>query len=116
VAYRNAEEKVNSPAEILGDDSLLLKYLNPHLVAVVTEGALAAPNNASDASTALYVSLVDTVSARVLHRVQHVTASGPASIVMSENWVVYSYWNTKVGNWWPGRGACCYMLLRLPTT
>lgn len=95
LAYRNADEKVNSPAEILGDDSLLLKYLNPHLVAVVTEGTVTAPSNASEASPTLYVSLVDTVSARVLHRVQHTTASAPASIVMSENWVVYSYWNTK---------------------
>eukprot|EP00554_Chaetoceros_debilis_P007419 CAMPEP_0194072748 /NCGR_PEP_ID=MMETSP0149-20130528/395_1 /TAXON_ID=122233 /ORGANISM="Chaetoceros debilis, Strain MM31A-1" /LENGTH=1164 /DNA_ID=CAMNT_0038752653 /DNA_START=169 /DNA_END=3663 /DNA_ORIENTATION=+ len=37
VAYPQRNEVVQSPATILGDDSLLLKYLNPHLCVVVTE-------------------------------------------------------------------------------
>ena len=36
VAYPGRDEIVQSPCNILGDDSLLLKYLNPHLAAVVT--------------------------------------------------------------------------------
>lgn len=36
VAYPRRDEVINSPCDILGDDSLLLKYLNPHMVAVVT--------------------------------------------------------------------------------
>lgn len=33
---KHPHEAVNSPVKILGDDSLLLKYLNPHLLAVAT--------------------------------------------------------------------------------
>jgi len=37
VTYPQRNEVIHSPATILGDDSLLLKYLNPHLCVVVTE-------------------------------------------------------------------------------
>lgn len=37
VAYPQRNEVVQSPSTIVGDDSLLLKYLNPHLCVVVTE-------------------------------------------------------------------------------
>ena len=35
-AYPLYHEVIQSPAVVLGDDSLLLKYLNPHLVVVAT--------------------------------------------------------------------------------
>ncbi|KAG5182672.1 hypothetical protein JKP88DRAFT_348676 [Tribonema minus] len=35
-AYPLRREAIQSPAQVLGDDSLLLKYLNPHLAAVAT--------------------------------------------------------------------------------
>jgi hypothetical protein len=41
------------------------------------------------------VSLIDTVAGRVLHRVVHPDAEPRGGLVVSENWVVYSYWNTK---------------------
>jgi len=37
VTYPQRNEVVQSPTTIVGDDSLLLKYLNPHLCVVVTE-------------------------------------------------------------------------------
>lgn len=37
VVYPQRNEVVQSPSTILGDDSLLLKYLNPHMCVVVTE-------------------------------------------------------------------------------
>jgi len=37
IHYPNPDEIVQTPVTILGDDSLLLKYLNPHLAVVVTE-------------------------------------------------------------------------------
>jgi hypothetical protein len=36
VAYPQRDEVVQSPCNVLGDDSLLLKYLNPHLAVIVT--------------------------------------------------------------------------------
>jgi hypothetical protein len=37
VAYPQRNEVIQSPFTILGDDSLILKYLNPHLCVIVTE-------------------------------------------------------------------------------
>mmetsp|Transcript_41948 Transcript_41948/g.84760 ORF Transcript_41948/g.84760 Transcript_41948/m.84760 type:complete len:995 (+) Transcript_41948:1441-4425(+) len=103
LAYPSASDAVNSPAQILGDDSLLLKYKNKHLLAVMTHS----PPGPGGAGS-VQVSLVDTVAARVLHRVTHSFAQPPLSasgaqgssssssaLTLSENWVVYSYWNTK---------------------
>ncbi|RHY35446.1 hypothetical protein DYB32_000109 [Aphanomyces invadans] len=73
---------IDSAVTILGDDSLLLKYLNPHLFGIAT----------LDDQGVLHVSLIDGVSGRVVHRVKHRDAAEP---VHSENWVVYSFWSTK---------------------
>lgn len=37
VAYPRRGEVIQSPSTVLGDDALLLKYLNPHTLVVVTE-------------------------------------------------------------------------------
>ncbi|CAK4661838.1 hypothetical protein LEN26_005748 [Aphanomyces euteiches] len=76
---------IDSAVTILGDDSLLLKYLNPHLFGVAT----------LDEQNVLYVSLVDGVSGRIVHRVKHRDAAEPVQMVQSENWLVYSFWSTK---------------------
>jgi len=51
VTYPQRNEVVQSPTTIVGDDSLLLKYLNPHLCVVVTEAteALIAEVSGGDA-------------------------------------------------------------------
>jgi hypothetical protein len=41
VAYPLRRELIPTPAAVLGDDSLLLKYLNPHLAVVATMPAAA---------------------------------------------------------------------------
>ena len=41
------------------------------------------------------VHLIDSVSGDVVHRTSHSNAAAPISSVRSENWVFYSYWNTK---------------------
>lgn len=134
VAYFSPEEVIQSPATIMGDDSLLLKYLNPNLAVIISKGTsdmtdsyqnspskfasaetngkqnmkpLGVSSNvdssvATQAAPSLFVSLVDTVSGKVLHRVSHVDASGhpdlgvnQVPVVISENWVLYSFWNHR---------------------
>ena len=151
VAYPRRGEVIQSPSTVLGDDALLLKYLNPHLVVVVTEAtksflsdiipvsegsdettngfynALAgsesggqkrkplgatkpgsevppATSATSAATPSLFVSLIDSVSGQILHRVSHAHASesdindGASTtvpVVISENWVVYTYFNHR---------------------
>ena len=148
VAYPRRGEVVQSPSTVLGDESLLLKYLNPHLVVVVTE---ATPTFFSDvipddgeeisngfynllvggddtssskqkrkplgaakpgegppssltntATPSLFVTLVDSVSGQILHRVSHSHADNNdqldrtnVPLVVSENWVVYTFFNQR---------------------
>ncbi|CAB9510212.1 membrane protein complex subunit 1 [Seminavis robusta] len=139
--YPLRAEVIQSPCTVLGDDSLLLKYLNPHLAAIVTVrdgthseevdsfgealrrskqqtekkqkkkplGVTPKPGAKTEATTAdaevtkedepnLFVSLVDTVSGRVLYRASHAnaaTSSKHIQAVFSENWIVYSFVNAK---------------------
>jgi hypothetical protein len=41
------------------------------------------------------VYVIDTVSGRTLHRVTHEHGDEPVHLVQTENWVVYTYWNSK---------------------
>ena len=85
---------LNSPVHILGDDSLMLKHLNPHLAAV----ALVSSEESEDSGTkkqTMTVSLIDTVTGRVVQRFFHKNCAGPVKITQSENWIFYSYWNLK---------------------
>jgi len=132
VAYPMRHEDMQSMSTILGDNSLLLKYINPHLAVVVTVVSESDHQSATatDVATALdkketkrkpmgvgapgssteqqqqsnneqlpnmFVNLVDTVSGRVLYRHSHsnVDADKKISVVVSENWVIYTYVNAK---------------------
>jgi ER membrane protein complex subunit 1, C-terminal len=126
VAYPSREEVVQSPCDVLGDDSLLLKYLNPHLTVIVTMASLdesglvdefnlkpkkntkkkRKPTGVTlpgqDATTAeekpnLFVNLIDSVSGRILYRASHANALADPrpSVLVSENWVFYTFTNSK---------------------
>lgn len=158
VAYPRRGEVIQSPSTVLGDDALLLKYLNPHIMVVVTEATKAflssvAPvveggdetgdgfynalaggqdsitssgqkrkpqgatkpgadttspppiSTASIATPSLFISLVDSVSGQILHRVSHAHAlwsditegatTTRVPVVISENWIVYTFYNQR---------------------
>lgn len=151
VAYPQRGEAIQSPSTVLGDDALLLKYLNPHLVVVVTEAtksfltdispvsdgsdetangfynaligsegasgqkrkplgaakpgeAPALTASANTATPSLFISLIDSVSGQILHRASHAhavasdvvdAAATMVPVVISENWVVYTYFNQR---------------------
>ena len=40
--------------------------------------------------------LLDGVTGQILHSANHKRATGPVNMVLSENWVVYSYWAAKM--------------------
>ena len=159
------KETIKSPAVIVGDDSLLLKYLNKNVAVIVTVGTTevtseltsgeeempflenamkrapagvkagggggagkkkplgvtpdgagvadagnALPNPAGGAGAGgsaptLFINLVDTVSGNLLHRTTHLDGAPSTTssidqgkfvpVVISEHWVVYSFWNMK---------------------
>jgi len=76
----------HAPARVLGDGSVLWKYLNPHLLAIGTI-------NKGDQSVT--INLIDTITGQQLYSIKHTMATGPLHIVASSNWVVYSLWSSK---------------------
>ncbi|XP_017081981.2 ER membrane protein complex subunit 1 isoform X1 [Drosophila eugracilis] len=90
VAAKNPIEHVHSQGRVLGDRSVLYKYINPNLVAFVTQ----APDATHKSVLNLY--LVDVVSGSVVFTMTHRKVRAPLSIVHSENWLAYSYFNEKV--------------------
>lgn len=89
VAAKNPIERVHSQGRVLSDRSVLYKYINPNLVAVVTEGIGHAHKNT------LNLYLLDVVSGAMIFSITHKRVRGPIHIVHSENWLVYGYFNEK---------------------
>lgn len=79
----------------IGDSNVLLKYLNPNIVVISTLSV-----DEMDQSTAkdarLAINIFDRVSGKLLQRITHDSASLPVASVVVENFVVVSYWNSKV--------------------
>ncbi|XP_067826240.1 ER membrane protein complex subunit 1 isoform X2 [Heptranchias perlo] len=90
VKGKRSNEHVHSQGRVMGDRSVLYKYLNPNLLAVVTESI-----DTHHERTFICVYLIDGVTGRIIHESVQRKARGPVYVVHSENWLVYQYWNTK---------------------
>lgn len=73
-------DRVHSHGKVLGDRSVLYKYLNPNLIGVVTSG--------QDAQKVPFINvyLVDTITGSIVTSFNHKRAKGPVHIVHSEDW------------------------------
>jgi len=117
VTYPSAQDAVHVPYSILGDDSVLLKFLNPHVALITTisaaSTAIAATTESGDSnvtsgedgnaegdssSTTLFWTLVDTVTGKVIIRLHQESAALPVHAILLENHIVATYWNTKVSS------------------
>lgn len=86
---KSSIEKVHSQGRVLGDRSVLYKYINPNLVAVLTQGYDPVHKQF------LNIYLIDAVSGSMVFSVSHKRAREPVHIVHSENWLLYSYFSEK---------------------
>ncbi|KAF3928226.1 hypothetical protein AA313_de0207119 [Arthrobotrys entomopaga] len=86
VNTRPAHDPIASIGKVMGNRSVMYKYVNPHLVLLVTS----APQTSS-----IYVYLLDSVSGTVLHTSiqSDVDTSRPVVATMSENWYVYTFYS-----------------------
>jgi hypothetical protein len=85
---RRPQWPVASSGKVLGDRSTLYKYLNPHLLAMVT--ATTGPQ------VHCTVYLVDSVKGTILYSSAiHAAKKGRCDLKVSivENWLVYHYWD-----------------------
>ncbi|KAK2877310.1 hypothetical protein FQN49_001237 [Arthroderma sp. PD_2] len=81
---RPAHDPVASIGKVLGDRSVLYKYLNTNLALVTATG---------DSTVDFY--LLDGVSGQILHTAKYteVDTNQPIASVISENWFAYSFWS-----------------------
>ncbi|XP_059178557.1 ER membrane protein complex subunit 1-like [Physella acuta] len=93
---KRAIEHVHSQGRVLGDRSVLYKYLNPNIVALVAEGEEQQQSSVSKGPTPFFsVYLIDGVTGHIVYHQTHKRSRGPIKIIHSENWIVYSYYNEK---------------------
>ncbi|EEH42593.1 uncharacterized protein PADG_07413 [Paracoccidioides brasiliensis Pb18] len=80
---RPAHDQVASIGKVLGDRSVLYKYLNPNIALLITVG---------DSTANFY--LLDSISGQILHSITQsgVDTSQPIASALSENWFAYSLW------------------------
>uniref|UniRef100_A0A8C9Y4Z3 ER membrane protein complex subunit 1 n=1 Tax=Sander lucioperca TaxID=283035 RepID=A0A8C9Y4Z3_SANLU len=90
VKGKRPNEHVHSQGRVMGDRSVLYKYLNPNLLAVVLEST-----DLHQERSFVGILLIDGVTGRIIHEAVQRKARGPVHVVHSENWVVYEYWSTK---------------------
>lgn len=84
---KDPNEAIANIGIILGDRSVLYKYLYPNLASF---GVLN-----KDTKT-LYIYIIDTITGEILHSAYHdelVHENEKFNIVFGEHWVVYSYWS-----------------------
>ncbi|XP_078174655.1 uncharacterized protein LOC144568245 [Carex rostrata] len=96
-AKRKMTEVVHTQAKIMTNQDVMYKYISKNILFVATVSPKATggigPAGPDEASLVAY--LIDTVTGRILHRVTHQGAQGPVHAVVSENWVVYHYFNLR---------------------
>ncbi|KAI9843278.1 MAG: DUF1620 super [Sclerophora amabilis] len=87
---RSTHDPVASIGRVLGNRSVMYKYLNPNLLLVTTID----PSN-----SAASFHILDGVSGNTLYSSTHngVDVSRQISSAMSENWFVYSFWGQHSG-------------------
>ncbi|KAA8906414.1 hypothetical protein FN846DRAFT_796095 [Sphaerosporella brunnea] len=104
VVSRPVHDPVASIGRVLGDRSVIYKYLNQHLLVITTI-------NPTLSTASVYI--LDAVSGAVLHSATHsgVDTSQPIRVGVSENWVVYSYFGDDDVVSTPGGAAKGYHLV-----
>jgi hypothetical protein len=97
ITYPTSNDVIDQKYTVLGDDSLLIKYYNPHTVFIVTATHSTYPKEGIDEQSkqeSLQGTLLDTISGKIIYRITHDGGSGPVKAVLVENFIFYSYWNS----------------------
>ncbi|PQE33647.1 ER membrane complex subunit 1 protein [Rutstroemia sp. NJR-2017a WRK4] len=104
VVSKPAHDPVASIGRVLGDRTVLYKYLNPN-VALITA--------VSDESSMATFYLLDTISGDILYSATHqgVDTKKPIASVFTENWFAYSLWSDELSTPTSQPGAKGYQLI-----
>jgi len=101
-ATRDASEAVYSAAKPLGNGDILLRYLNPNIAVIITgqgSGSSTLSLSSSSSSPELTITLLDTVTGRILHSEKHAGGTGPAHAVVTESLAAVHFWSVPEHRW-----------------
>lgn len=104
VVSKPAHDPIASIGRVLGDRTVLYKYLNPNVILVTA---------VSDESSTASFSLLDTVSGDILYSASHegVDTKKPIASVFTENWFAYSLWSDEISTTTSLHGSKGYQLI-----
>ncbi|KRY73348.1 ER membrane protein complex subunit 1 [Trichinella pseudospiralis] len=86
---KSLDAKVHSQGRVLGNRSVLYKYLNPNLGVSLTRTV---DDRAKDDIT---VTIFDAVAGNVIYIAKQKRSLGPYRLLLCENWIIYTFWNEK---------------------
>ncbi|KZT37697.1 DUF1620-domain-containing protein [Sistotremastrum suecicum HHB10207 ss-3] len=92
------DQPIASIGQVLGDRRTLYKYLNRHLIGVISSPNQPKINTSGARCT---IQLVDGVSGKIVYRANvPYSADNDCDIkaALTENWLVYHYWNDEIGS------------------
>ncbi|RPA94002.1 DUF1620-domain-containing protein [Choiromyces venosus 120613-1] len=91
IVNRPAHDPIASIGKVLGDRSVMYKYINNNLLTVIT-------TDQTHSSASIYI--LESVSGIILYSALHVGAdtTKPITATMSENWLVYTYFGSEEVN------------------
>jgi hypothetical protein len=98
-ASRDEIEVVQTSLRITGDATFLRKYVNANVIAVATvrKGAHTVsrllPTLKKGTDPCVNVYIIDSVTGRILEKLVHHGGVGPVNVEVTENSVVFGYWN-----------------------
>ncbi|KRX26511.1 ER membrane protein complex subunit 1 [Trichinella nelsoni] len=81
--------KVHSQGRVLGNRSVLYKYLNPNLGVSLIRTV---DDRAKDDIT---VTIFDAVAGNIIYVAKQKRSLGPYRLLLCENWIIYTFWNEK---------------------
>ncbi|AMD19493.1 HCL658Cp [Eremothecium sinecaudum] len=81
------DEVIMNIGKVLGNRSVMYKYLNPNLASYIV---------ANKKANYMTVNIIDTVTGELIHSVYHdegIVLDEPINLVFGEHWVIYSYFS-----------------------
>ncbi|CAM9018647.1 hypothetical protein WICANDRAFT_77914 [Wickerhamomyces anomalus NRRL Y-366-8] len=88
-ASKDEDEKIANVGYVLGDRSVLYKYLYPNFAAFAV---------LNKPTKTLYIHIIDSITGEIVHTAyhdEHVHEDEHINILFGEHWVIYSYWSNK---------------------
>ncbi|KRX26508.1 ER membrane protein complex subunit 1 [Trichinella nelsoni] len=92
---KSLDAKVHSQGRVLGNRSVLYKYLNPNLGVSLIRTVDDRAKGVKLVSDDITVTIFDAVAGNIIYVAKQKRSLGPYRLLLCENWIIYTFWNEK---------------------